>query len=478
MKINTPAQIMQQATLMANLDNPLPNTTARNNISNHLSLIKNTSDPAQKITSEIDESANIIRRFLQKSIAAQSYGEMFSNGFFFKKYGIDLPKQEGKFSFSSLNHLNKISRENLEKITKQVSPLTPSESDLLSKIMSTKIHFRHQSNADLGDSTLNIASNKKYSEHQTTSKSNTYSEDKKYLSNHDFVFLGVEFSGDKSALPLNTIHQTVDFGANAYILDEKYPHGYFTLTDHFDNVIPPAYLHEHSKFIKQFSEVLGEVERIVHGEKGRHDVPIYNTTHMRQALGMHLIDFLRSSEDETFKKFVLNDTLNESNLDKVINFVFQPEFHIPRMVSTTDFQKVSLREITLEDAVKAGNTKELATLIKDKHDACKAMCFAIRDSKREVATYLFDHWTFTASDTKDMSNLGHEVEYMLSNYDANVTILQEFLQRGLVSVNKPFTSVNRGDTMLDNAVKWPNNHEMISILHEYGAVHGKELSKG
>ncbi|WMJ01412.1 T3SS effector OspC family protein [Pseudomonas chlororaphis subsp. aurantiaca] len=309
------------------------------------------------------------------------------------------------------------------------------------------------------------------------SNSNTYQNDRACLSNHDFVFFGIEFSGNKEVLPLNTTHHTVDFGANAYILDEKYEHGYFTLTDHFYNVMPPAFLHEHRDFIAQFPRARDEVQRIVHGGKGKHDVPIYNATNMRQALGMHLIDFIRSSEDQALKKFVFDDTLNESKLDKVINFVFQPEFHVPRMVSTTDYQKVSLRKMSLKDAVKACNTKELSLLIADKKDACKAMGAAIRESKDEMVAYLFDRWEFTEDDTKYISGSFDDLEYMLSNHGASTTILKEFLQRGLVLVNTPFKSVNRGDTMLDNAMKWSNNDEMISILKEYGAVRGVEFSK-
>jgi len=38
---------------------------------------------------------------------------------------------------------------------------------------------------------------------------NTYSEDVRCLSNQDFVFFGVEFSDDKSKLPLNSKHNLI-----------------------------------------------------------------------------------------------------------------------------------------------------------------------------------------------------------------------------------------------------------------------------
>ncbi|WMJ01411.1 hypothetical protein RBU55_07615 [Pseudomonas chlororaphis subsp. aurantiaca] len=150
MPIYMSPQRAQQTNSTQRAGESLPIADASSNIASHLSLIKNTSEAASNVAIERERSADIIKRFLQKSIAAQSYGEMFSNGSYFKKTGNDLPKQEGRFSFSTLDHLNKISSENLVNITKKLSPLTPSERELLSKVMSTKIHFRHQSNADLG----------------------------------------------------------------------------------------------------------------------------------------------------------------------------------------------------------------------------------------------------------------------------------------------------------------------------------------
>ncbi|MCW2254702.1 hypothetical protein M2263_000793 [Providencia alcalifaciens] len=164
-------------------------------------------------------------------------------------------------------------------------------------------------------------------------------------------FFGIEFSDDKSQLPLNTKHTTIDYGANAYIINEQYPYGYLALTEHFDNQVPPAFLHEHQNFISQFSEVRNEIERYIYGENGRHDIPIYNTKDMKVALGLHLIDFLRHSHDVKFKVLALNEDLNSQGLDHVLNFVFQPEFHVPRMVSTTNFKKVKLRELSLEKLI-------------------------------------------------------------------------------------------------------------------------------
>ncbi|SFN55866.1 OspC protein [Izhakiella capsodis] len=114
-------------------------------------------------------------------------------------------------------------------------------------------------------------------------------------------------------------------------------------------------MHEHKEFIAQFSEVRNEIYRRVHGDKGTKDTPIFNSKDMKLALGLHLIDFLRNSNDTEFKRFAMNKELDDKNLDKILNFVFQPEFHVPRMVSTYIFKEVKLREISARDAVKASN---------------------------------------------------------------------------------------------------------------------------
>lgn len=422
-----------------------------------------------------NRSANVIKTFLKKTIAAQSYNKMFSKGANFKDLGIALPEPSArKASLKSLQHLNNVSKAYLTAIRGKTQNLTLQEKVLLTKIVDTKIHFRHQSNSNLAGAagTLNIMSLNKLQSRDICTAKNTYSEDIRCLNNQDFVFFGVEFSDDEALLPLNTRHSTVDFGANAYIVEEQFPHGYLTLTDHLDNTIPPAFLHEHKEFIAQFSQVRSEVYRKVHGDKGTIDIPIFNTKDMRLGLGLHLINFLRNSSDTAFKTFALNKDLDGENLDKILNFVFQPEFHVPRMVSTDNFKEVKLREISAGDAVKASNFEALSAHMTNKDDACKVMGLAIKYAKKDVVDLLFSKFSFTVDDLIKMSTSSRDIEFSLSDDSADEKILKEFLDRGLVEPNTAFKEVNAGDTMLDNAIKY-NNKEMIDLLLAYGARRGK-----
>ncbi|CNI03326.1 Shigella flexneri OspC protein [Yersinia massiliensis] len=449
-----------------------------NNIMKSCLSVQNSPDTILQTSDLKNRSADVIKAFFKKTIAAQSYNKMFSKGSNFKYLGIALAESSKlKASLHSLQHLNNVSKNYLTKIKEKTQNLTSQEKVLLSKVVDTKIHFRHQSNSNLvdGAGTLNIMSLHKLQSNEIYTAKNTYSEDIRCLNNQDFVFFGVEFSDDKAQIPLNTRHTTVDFGANAYIVDEQFPYGYLTLTDHFYNAIPPALVHEHKKFIAQFSEVINETYRKVHGDKGTKDVPIFNTKDMRLGLGLHLIDFLRNSSDTGFKRFALNKNLDSENLDKILNFVFQPEFHVPRMVSKNNFKEVKLREVSAEDAVKASNFEALSVHMKNKDEACKIMGFAIRNAKKDVVDFLFSKFNFTDKDVIKMSGSHDDIEYLLSDHSADEKILKDFLDRGLVEPNKAFMKVNSGDTMLDNAIKY-NKKEMIGILLEYGAIRGEELS--
>ncbi|SVG72297.1 OspC3 [Shigella sonnei] len=80
---------------------------------------------------------------------------------------------------------------------------------------------------------------------------------------------------------------------------------------------------------------------------------------MRLGIGLHLIDFIRKSKDQGFREFCYNKNIDPVSLDRIINFVFQLEYHIPRMLSTDNFKKIKLRDISLEDAIKASNYEEI-----------------------------------------------------------------------------------------------------------------------
>ncbi|HBA9710910.1 TPA: T3SS effector OspC family protein [Escherichia coli] len=431
----------------------------------------------------LDKSSDTVKNFLRKSIAAQSYSKMFSQGEVFKYLHLSLDAPLGaRSSFQSLDHLNKVSRKYVSEITKKLCPLSSDERYLLDVIINSKFNFRHQSNANLSNSTLNIKSYSKIQSEGLCTNKNTYSQDLKKIANDDFVFFGVEISGHKEKIPLNTMHHCVDFGANAYIIDYESPYGYMTLTDHFDNIIPHYFYHEHELYFSgNFKEVLNEVRRYVHGSNGKDDVPIFTTKDMRLGLGLYLIEFIRQSKDEQFKAFCYNKNIDPVSLDRIINFVFQPEYHIPRMLGTENFQKIKLREISLEEAVKASNYEEIDNQVTDRNMASKALMNAIKYAKDDVAFYILSKFNYTKRDILEMNDMQldyRDVEYVLSDSGASPRILEFFILNELVDVNKRFTKCNAGNTMLDNANKFknssPKNQELFDLLLKHGALSGQK----
>ncbi|HCH9261690.1 TPA: T3SS effector OspC family protein, partial [Shigella sonnei] len=376
----------------------------------------------------LDHCANTVKNFLRKSIAAQSYSKMFSQGTSFKSLNLSIEAPSGaRSSFRSLEHLDKVSRHYISEIIQKVHPLSSDERHLLSIIINSNFNFRHQSNSNLSNNILNIKSFDKIQSENIQTHKNTYSEDIKEISNHDFVFFGVEISNHQEKLPLNKTHHTVDFGANAYIIDHDSPYGYMTLTDHFDNAIPPVFYHEHQSFLDKFSEVNKEVSRYVHGSKGIIDVPIFNTKDMKLGLGLYLIDFIRKSEDQSFKEFCYGKNLAPVDLDRIINFVFQPEYHIPRMVSTENFKKVKIREISLEEAVTASNYEEINKQVTNKKIALQALFLSIANQKEDVALYILSNFEITRQDVISIKHELYDIEYLLSAHNSSCKVLEYFI---------------------------------------------------
>ncbi|MGB7127817.1 MAG: T3SS effector OspC family protein [Candidatus Rhabdochlamydia sp.] len=441
--------------------------------SKELSIKNNCLDSTIK-TNKVEAASNKIKKFLRKTIAAQSYGYMFANGEYFTN-GLNI-QPKNLYSFSSLRHLEKISTQNLNRIKNRISNLSSDELHLKAVISSTDWAFRHQSNFNLENKnkTLIISSNKMLENKGFSNKKHTFQQDKKKISNHDFVFWGVEFSGcyNEKKPPLNTKHTTVDFGANSFLIHESNPicqYGFFTLTDHLDTQIPFSYARSKKIFTDIFPIADKEATRKIIEEhsNGLSMAPIFSVNDMKTALSLYLIEFIRKTEDLKFKEFIFNkETKSNSELEYVLNTLFQPEFHTPRLVSTKEYQFYKLRDTTLKEDVEAGNIDNLSSRIKNKEDAISAIYHAVSCSQDNVASYLLEKWDFKDSDFANPPH--HDLIYTLSNYSANIKLLKLFLDKKLIDPNQKFKRVNAGETMLDNAVKY-SLLEMIKVLLEYGA---------
>ncbi|RBB92135.1 hypothetical protein C3E97_034090, partial [Pseudomonas sp. MWU12-2115] len=140
-----------------------------------------------------------------------------------------------------------------------------------------------------------------------------------------------------------------------------------------------------------------ETGRWIHEGKYRQNAPIFNYRDMKAAVALHLIEFLRDSKDAAFKAYVFDQTMQSGQaLDRVLNSVFQDEFHIPRLMATTDYAKHPLRPMLLKEAVDSVNLPALSGLVSSKGDAVTAMWHTIDKGKDAVAAHLLGNWRFEA----------------------------------------------------------------------------------
>ncbi|EGA6946903.1 hypothetical protein EYZ58_22825, partial [Shigella sonnei] len=144
-------------------------------------------------------------------------------------------------------------------------------------------------------------------------------------------------------------------------------------------------------------------------------------------------------------------------------------YHIPRMVSTENFKKVKIREISLEEAVTASNYEEINKQVTNKKIALQALFLSIANQKEDVALYILSNFEITRQDVISIKHELYDIEYLLSAHNSSCKVLEYFINKGLVDVNTKFKKTNSGDCMLDNAIKY-ENAEMIKLLLKYGAT--------
>ncbi|MGY4730838.1 T3SS effector OspC family protein [Burkholderia pyrrocinia] len=455
------------------------NTSVRDrNRTIHQNQDKDLTQSATSITNQMKDVKNAaaqkISTFLRKVVAAQSYGLMFANGSVFEKTGDALPKkgEHEAYGFSSLQKLDDTSKNNLSAIRNRLGALTGDEISLKEKITAAKWDFRHQSNAVLDDGkTLNIASNHMLSHSNVPFRSKTFAEDKELLSNHDFVFFGVEYSGiGNKDRPLNSKFQGVDFGNNAYVVSEDLPslrHGYLTLTDHLDTTLPSINHPENPKFFQKFPIAMSELSRPIHNGGGMGDAPIFSFYDMKEAVALNLIEFLRNSGDDKFREYVLTQAMNSGHeMDRVLNSVFQAEFHVPRILSSQDYVKHMNRDIFLEKAVETTNFSELDERVSDRDKAVSAMIHAIECENGKVAGYLLEKWTFSQQDFADLPI--YKIHSALSTGDRSGKVLDKFISLNLIDLNAKFEGGSVGGLFLNAAIN-NRNGEILSVLARHGA---------
>lgn len=264
----------------------------------------------------------------RRTIARNVYRYMFSTGTVFQQnYNEWLEKNPGA---DALTYLEQKSLNHLVAIRECIGECSADEKEFLKSLESTPWRFRHCSEANLvsnidGNEKVTIHSNKSLSQKNNAFRDLTAHNDRTVLSNDDFVFFGLELAYDiaEKRPILSTEHSGNDYGRNAYLFSENTANirsGYMTLTDHLHNTLsikPPK--------AKEFPLLYKECERIseeeydafLDGSSYEHRkitepntniVPIFSFQHMKEALGLYMINELRKVReiDADFANFALN----------------------------------------------------------------------------------------------------------------------------------------------------------------------------
>jgi hypothetical protein len=336
-------------------------------VTNTSSFLENNSNTDQL---KKDLAARIIQRCFKKNRAAKAYKHMFDNGEYFKQY--KEISSEPKPLLENLKIAQKLSNKAIKEIIANLGNLSEQERKFVQKIIDLlKPTLRHQTTYDLAHqnneqkSTVTIKSNRLLAESGVVAEGLTKKEDIEALSNNDFVFTSVDFSGEGlDTAPKHIMtSDDADHGYQAYLTHhEDGTLGYLTLTDHYYNRITKTT--RRYFYCKSFPRLEEVIYKKIHGSLGKTDIPIFTEKDMRLGLALHAIKIIREAKCDKLNQYIYADDISLSQLDYFLNMIFTPEFHTPRILSTTNFKLHKLREPTPQEVYKLAIFHKQADMIR------------------------------------------------------------------------------------------------------------------
>lgn len=376
-------------------------------------------------------AAGCITRCMRRNVASRAYQRMFTKGFDFR---CGLSEKEGALA-NGMTLLSAWSSANLREVSERVGPLTTPEALWFDKVLKTEWRFKHQTIVrPVREGALTLYSNAKLSAMDVAMRSGTLDTDRFFLANDDFVFLTLECGPPEDGV-FNAKHHAYDFGPYAYIVNETNPcvaHGYLTLTDHLETRVDVQEF-EHAAFARRFARAGAAASRRING--GAHGKPpLFELKDMKRGLALHMIEFLRSCTDVAFRVFVMRCEPGSEEMDRAIHLIFQPEFHVPRLLSTYDYTQQTLRAMSLGEAVDAVDTDRMLALIRAPEDAIEAMAFALGNRVSASVVFLLKHCRYDSTDRKEIAT--------------------HFLEKSVATLCATLEGLPRGDsivTLLRNA---------------------------
>ncbi len=296
-------------------------------------------------------------------------------------------------------HLKVVSQKNIQVLQQAVGKMSDDERKIYKAVIDTPWRFKHQTRNNLEEKGYlhNLSNWKLHDNKIKFDREFTNGFTKKYIRNDDFVFFALEIlhdnnfvSGNQHYIKDNGHYYFFDkdvvrnrfsgayYGNQAYMLEENHSpiqRGYFTFTDQTVGAAkfysdlhgsdPYAIKSRFPELCKQMENrksVLFEVKNPETGQKFDEYRPLFSAQQMKPAMALMAVLFLRNPDseekipdgtkrrlgpithctDEKFKAYVKDNISNPATVDMLIHAACEPEFHIPRMVSTHSYKKFDL----------------------------------------------------------------------------------------------------------------------------------------
>ena len=351
-----------------------------------------------KHSKQQDLAARKIQLFFRKILAAKAYKHMFDNGEYFKQYEEIIPKQKKLKDYLHIAQI--LSTKAINEIKASLGEINDQEKLLLKKIIENpNFKLKHQSSYYLdklganNKNTLTIYSHNKLGNHNLVS--HTFNKDIKNISNNDFIFFSMDFSNSDLSIKPKSIfdNDNTYYGYRAYLSNlPKNKFGYLTLTDHFYNTIAISYQRE--SFLAKFPKLGKYIFAGYNGSLGKTDIPIFTEKDMLKGLAYHAISLIRKAESPELNQFIYQDS-GLTAINDFLSIVFTPEFHIPRIFSTTNFSLHLLRKPEIEEVYK------ISTFYKETNS---------------IAEYCFDQQQTTNAETSKKYIPNHSSSYNLQKF--------------------------------------------------------------
>ncbi len=439
--------------------------------------------PVTPVEQGRDNAANTIKRFFQKVVARKVYLELFGAC---PQFVANHPCEFCRPSADTLECLKNKSHENILELRQKAGPLSEQEKNLCRAIRGTHVRYRHQTHCALDShGQLNLYSHTMLRRKKIPFIGDQLKEEPSGANHRDFVSFGMEFSKpvDNTRLIANTTHNGTDYGGTAYLIDEQHPgarYGYMTLTDHIYSGLPLSKYHEHQEMLYCFPLCALERDREM-CEVDDLDVPIFTPSDMKEALSLSTVLFLRRSGDDAFKHFAYTARADSIELDRMLNFLFQSEFHIPRMLSTDRYQKYRFRSPTFEEIALFSHPLLVNEHIQTREDALRLIVVAIHAHRTKVVLQLLNRYVFFPEDFQPDNPIlddprlllyGSEIPYVLTRFPGHdLSVLTMLLERKLIDSNYRFRHKRIGLTMLANAIDCRSVRLIMLLL-----IHGADIS--